>query len=79
MRRLNTEGTLYEITIPHRFRDARWTKVIAALLDDMYRVAEDNQCLLEASFHVRQPTHTGIEAMDMRFIQRFRPHHDHAP
>jgi len=50
MRRLNTEGTLYEITIPHRFRDAL-DEVIAALLDDMYRVAEDNQCLLEASFH----------------------------
>ena len=26
-------------------------EVIATLLDDMYRIAEDNQCLLETSFH----------------------------
>jgi hypothetical protein len=50
MQRLNTEGTLYELTIPHLSRDAL-DEVIAALLDDMYRVAEDNQCLLETSFH----------------------------
>ncbi|MFN7155128.1 MAG: site-specific integrase [Acidovorax sp.] len=50
MQRLNSEGTLYELTIPHPSRDAL-DEVIAALLDDMYRVAEDNQCLLETSFH----------------------------
>ncbi|MBS3997162.1 MAG: tyrosine-type recombinase/integrase [Hydrogenophaga sp.] len=50
MQRLNTEGTLYELTIPHLSRDAL-DEVIAALLDDMFRVAEDNQCLLETSFH----------------------------
>jgi integrase len=50
MQRLNTEGSLYELTIPHLSRDAL-DEVIAALLDDMYRVAEDNQCLLETSFH----------------------------
>lgn len=50
MQRLNSEGTLYELTIPHLSR-AALDEVIAALLDDMYRVAEDNQCLLETSFH----------------------------
>ena len=53
MQRLNTEGTLYELSIPYLSRDAL-DEVIATLLDDMYRVAEDNQCLLEASFH--EPT-----------------------
>lgn len=50
MQRLNTEGTLYELAIPYPSRDAL-DEVIAALLDDMYRIAEDNQCLLETSFH----------------------------
>ena len=49
---LNTEGTLYELAIPYQSRDAL-DEMIAALLDDMYRIAEDNQCLLEASFHER--------------------------
>ena len=52
MLRLNTEGTLYELAIPYQSRDAL-DELIAALLDDMYRIAEDNQCLLEASFHER--------------------------
>ena len=52
MQRLNTEGTLYELAIPYQSRDAL-DETIAALLDDMYRIAEDNQCLLEASFHER--------------------------
>ena len=50
MQRLNTEGTLYELGIPYLSRDSL-DEVIAALLDDMYRIAEDNQCLLETSFH----------------------------
>ena len=50
MQRLNTEGTLYELGIPYESRDVL-DEVIATLLDDMYRIAEDNQCLLEASFH----------------------------
>jgi len=50
MQRLNKEGTLYELSIPHLSRDAL-DEVIATLLDDMYRIAEDNQCLLETSFH----------------------------
>ena len=50
MQRLNTEGTLYELAIPYRSRDSL-DEVIATLLDDMYRIAEDNQCLLETSFH----------------------------
>ena len=50
MQRLNTEGTLYELTIPYLTRDSL-DEVVASLLDDMYRIAEDNQCLLETSFH----------------------------
>ena len=50
MQRLNTEGTLYELAIPYLSRDLL-DEVIATLLDDMYRIAEDNQCLLETSFH----------------------------
>ena len=50
MQRLNTEGTLYELAVPYLSRDLL-DEVIATLLDDMYRIAEDNQCLLETSFH----------------------------
>jgi integrase len=50
MQRLNAEGTLYELTVPYESRDFL-EEEIASLLDDMYRIAEDNQCLLEASFH----------------------------
>ena len=50
MQRLNTEGTQYELTVPHESRDSL-EEEIASLLDDMYRIAEDNQCLLEATFH----------------------------
>ena len=50
MQRLNTEGTQYELTVPHESRDSL-EEEIASLLDDMYRIAEDKQCLLEATFH----------------------------
>jgi len=50
MQRLNTEGTLYELAVPYLSRELL-DEVIATLLDDMYRIAEDNQCLLETSFH----------------------------
>lgn len=50
MQRLNTEGTLYELAVPYLSRDLL-DEVIASLLDDMSRIAEDNQCLLETSFH----------------------------
>ncbi len=50
MQRLNAQGTLYELRIPHLSRD-ELDEAVATLLDDMYRIAEDNQCLLEASFH----------------------------
>ena len=50
MQRLNTEGTLYELAVPYLSKDLL-DEAICALLDDMYRIAEDNQCLLEASFH----------------------------
>lgn len=50
MQRLNTEGTLYELRIPYLSRDFL-DEAISTLLDDMYRIAEDNQCLLETSFH----------------------------
>ena len=53
MQRLNTEGTLYELAIPYLSRDLL-DEIISTLLDDMYRIAEDNQCLLETSFH--EPT-----------------------
>jgi site-specific recombinase XerD len=50
MQRLNTEGTQYELTVPYESRDSL-EEEIAALLDDMYRIAEDNHCLLETTFH----------------------------
>lgn len=50
MQRLNTEGTLYELAVPYLSRDLL-DEVIATLLDEVYRIAEDNQCLLETSFH----------------------------
>ena len=50
MQRLNAEGTLYELAVPCLSRDLL-DEAISSLLDDMYRIAEDNQCLLEASFH----------------------------
>ena len=50
MQRLNTEGTLYELAVPYLSREVL-DETIATLLDDMYRIAEDNQCLLETSFH----------------------------
>jgi site-specific recombinase XerD len=50
MQRLNAKGTRYELAIPYLSRDVL-DEVIATLLDDMYRIAEDNQCLLETSFH----------------------------
>ena len=50
MQRLNTEGAQYELAVPYISKDLL-DEDICALLDDMYRIAEDNQCLLEASFH----------------------------
>ncbi|MDO9149074.1 MAG: site-specific integrase [Hydrogenophaga sp.] len=50
MQRLNAKGTRYELAIPYLSRDVL-DEVIATLLDDVYRIAEDNQCLLETSFH----------------------------
>ena len=54
MRRLNAEGTRYELRVPYESRDAL-EEEIAALLDDMYRIAEDNQCLLETTLHEPAP------------------------
>jgi hypothetical protein len=50
MQRLNAEGTDYELRVPHRSREVL-EEAIYALLDDMYRVADANQCVLEASIH----------------------------
>jgi Phage integrase family len=50
MQRLNTEGTLYELAISCLSRHLL-DEVIAALLDDMYRIAEDNQCQLKTTIH----------------------------
>jgi integrase len=50
MQRLNTEGTLYELAISCLSRHLL-NEVIATLLDDMYRIAEDNQCQLKTTIH----------------------------
>lgn len=50
LQRLNAEGTRYELRVPYESRDSL-EEEIAALLDDMYRIAENNQCLLETTFH----------------------------
>lgn len=53
IQRLDTRGTRYELSIPYSTRDAL-DEAIYALLDEMYRIADDNQCLLEVSLH--EPT-----------------------
>ncbi|MCF8169172.1 MAG: tyrosine-type recombinase/integrase [Rhodoferax sp.] len=53
MQRLDAEGTEYELRVPCPSRDGL-EEAIYALLDDMYRVADANQCRLEASIH--EPT-----------------------
>lgn len=50
MQRLDAQGTRYELTIPYTSRESL-DETIYALLDDMYRVADANQCLLEVSIH----------------------------
>lgn len=50
MQRLDKEGTRYELTVPYTARD-QLDEDLYALLDDMYRIADDNQCLLEVSLH----------------------------
>ena len=49
-RRLDAEGTDYELRVPLPSRE-ELEEAIYALLDDMYRVADANQCMLEASIH----------------------------
>ena len=50
MQRLDADGTQYELTVPCPSRELL-DETVYALLDDMYRIADDNQCMLEASFH----------------------------
>ena len=50
MQRLDKEGARYALTVPYTSRD-QLDEDIYALLDDMYRIADDNQCLLEVSLH----------------------------
>lgn len=50
MQRQDTEGTRYGLTVPFTSRE-QLDDDLYALLDDMYRIADDNQCMLEASFH----------------------------
>jgi integrase len=50
MQRLDADGTDYELRVPCRSRE-ELEEAIYALLDDMYRVADANQCMLEASIH----------------------------
>lgn len=50
MQRLDTDGKLYELTIPFEERDVL-DEEVASLLDEMYRIADDNHCMLEVTFH----------------------------
>lgn len=50
MQRQDTEGTRYGLTVPFTSREQLGDDLYA-LLDDMYRIADDNQCMLEVSFH----------------------------
>lgn len=50
MQRLDAEGTRYGLTVPFESRE-QLDEDLYALLDDMYRIADDNQCMLEVSFH----------------------------
>lgn len=50
MQRLDADGTEYELRVPCPSRE-ELEESIYALLDDMYRVADANQCLLETSIH----------------------------
>lgn len=50
MQRLDKDGTRYALTVPYTSRD-QLDEDLYALLDDMYRIADDNQCLLEVSLH----------------------------
>ncbi len=48
MQRMDADGTDYELKVPFPSRE-ELEEAIYALLDDMYRVADANQCMLEAS------------------------------
>jgi hypothetical protein len=48
MQRLNKDGTLYTIAVPSPSRE-ELSEAIYTLLDDMYRVAGDSECTLEAT------------------------------
>jgi integrase len=50
MQRLDADGTEYELKVPYPSRD-ELEEAIYALLDDIYRVADANQCILEATIH----------------------------
>jgi len=50
MQRLDAAGTQYELAIPFTSRELL-DEEIYALLDEMFRISDDNQCMLEASFH----------------------------
>ena len=50
MQRQDAEGTRYGLTVPFTSRE-QLDEDLYALLDDMYRIADDNQCMLEVSFH----------------------------
>jgi integrase len=50
MLRLDKAGNEYELNIPSPSRETL-DETIYALLDDMYRIADDNQCFLEATIH----------------------------
>lgn len=50
MQNLDARGTRYELTVPCPSRE-ELDESIYAMLDEMYRIANDNQCSLEVSLH----------------------------
>lgn len=50
MRRLDARGTRYELSVPNPSRE-ELDEAIYVMLDEMYRIANDNQCSLEVSLH----------------------------
>lgn len=53
MRRLNVDGTEYELAIPVVSRDAL-DETLYGLIETMYQIADDNHCGLETRIH--EPT-----------------------
>jgi hypothetical protein len=61
MRRLNADGSEYELAIPRVSRDAL-DETIYELIDTMYQLADDNHCGLETASTNLRPTPPGIDS-----------------